>query len=492
ALYDYEAAEEDELSFKANECIELLSKDPEISGDEDWWVGRVDGQEKIGLFPANYVTNEKRKSSLFQPLEIPFRNIELIDVIGVGAFGKVYRGIWRDEEVAVKVARTDNYEDFTQTLDSVKKEARIFSMLRHQNIVGLLGVSLEQPNLCLVLEYARGGALSRALSSYNRNIPPSVLLNWAIQIAQGMFYLHSEAPVTIVHRDLKSGNILLHYKINESDFNNILKITDFGLAREIANTTRMSAAGTYAWMAPEVIRTNTFSFASDVWSYGVVLWELLTGQVPYKDVEALAVAYGVAMNSLTLPIPTTCPEVFKNLMADCWNQDPHKRPTFKAVLEALEEISDSALMETQQESFQSMQDGWQTEIEQIFNELKLKERELSSREDELRKIQMVQESHADALRRREEELAAREMNLLGREISIIIQQQKQLKPSPKKRKGHFLKFRFGSLGRKISAPSGFQHRFTITSDTFDFDSPENGDGHSSSSPLSPTVVHRYR
>ncbi|PWA20521.1 hypothetical protein CCH79_00003883, partial [Gambusia affinis] len=124
-----------------------------------------------------------------------------------------------------------------------------------------------------------------------------------------------------------------------------LKITDFGLAREWHQTTKMSAAGTYAWMAPEVIKHSLFSKSSDVWrryeksqqgvvlmlkpsltaslslsfrasfcSFGVLLWELLTGEVPYREIDALAVAYGVAMNKLTLPIPSTCPEPFVLLL----------------------------------------------------------------------------------------------------------------------------------------------------------------------------------
>ncbi|KTF78713.1 hypothetical protein cypCar_00035061, partial [Cyprinus carpio] len=94
-----------------------------------------------------------------------------------------------------------------------------------------------------------------------------------------------------------------------------LKITDFGLAREWHKTTKMSTAGTYAWMAPEVIKSSTFSKGSDVWSYGVLLWELLTGEVPYRGIDGLAVAYGVAVNKLTLPIPSTCPEPFTQLMS---------------------------------------------------------------------------------------------------------------------------------------------------------------------------------
>lgn len=492
ALYDYDAVDDDELTFRASDRIEVLSKEAEVSGDEGWWVGRVEGQDRIGLFPSNYIyitDSDDKRASLSEPLEIDFEEISLIDIIGVGAFAKVYRAVWREDEVAVKVPRTENYQDSSEIIEDVKKEAKLFSIFKHRNIVGLFGVCLKPPNLCLILEYARGGALSRVLSTHGRTIPPSVLLDWAIQIARGMYYLHNDAPLSIIHRDLKSGNILLLKKVEEGEFENVLKITDFGLAREIVTTTRMSAAGTYAWMAPEVIKTNTFSKASDVWSFGVVLWELLTGQVPYRDVEPLAVAYGVAMNSLTLPVPSTCPDFFSGLMKDCWQQDPHKRPSFQGILEDLEEISDSSFAQDDQNSFRTLQDGWQTEIEQIFVELRQKEKELSSREDELRQIQMAQEVHAESLKKREEELAQREMLLLGREISMLIQQQKLIKPSPKKRKGHFFKLRFGS-GRKISAPTGFQHRFTITSDIFD--SNTSLDGTAVVGPPSPAVHQRFR
>ena len=208
ALYDYEAVDDDELTFKASDRIEILSKESEVSGDEGWWVGRVKGHERIGLFPSNYITtlDNGQRTTLAEPLEIDFKEIDLIDVIGVGAFGKVYRAVWREEEVAVKVARTENYQDCTEIVEDVKKEAKLFSIFRHRNIVGLFGVCLKEPNLCLVLEYARGGALSRVLSTHGRTIPPSVLLDWAIQIARGMYYLHNEAPLSIIHRDLKSGN----------------------------------------------------------------------------------------------------------------------------------------------------------------------------------------------------------------------------------------------------------------------------------------------
>ena len=209
ALYDYEAADDDELTFSSSDRIEILSKEFEVSGDEGWWVGRVEGQPRIGLFPSNYITtftDDGRRSSLGEPLEIDFQEIDLIDLIGVGAFGKVYRAVWREEEVVVKVASRQNYQDYTEIVEDVKKEAKFFSFLRHRNIVGLFGVCLKAPNLCLVLEYARGGALSRVLSTHGRTVPPSILLDWAIQIARGMCYLHNGAPLSVIHRDLKSGN----------------------------------------------------------------------------------------------------------------------------------------------------------------------------------------------------------------------------------------------------------------------------------------------
>lgn len=138
------------------------------------------------------------------PLEIDFTELVLEEVIGAGGFGKVYRGMWQGEEVAVKAARQDPDEDISATAESVRQEARLFWMLRHPNIINLIGVCLREPNLCLVMEYARGGALNRALAG--KKVPPRVLVNWAVQIATGMDYLHNQTFVPVIHRDLKSSN----------------------------------------------------------------------------------------------------------------------------------------------------------------------------------------------------------------------------------------------------------------------------------------------
>ncbi|PSN40609.1 Mitogen-activated protein kinase kinase kinase 9 [Blattella germanica] len=210
ALYDYEAQGEDELSLRRGEIVEVLSKDVKISGDEGWWTGKIG--DKVGIFPANFVAEDiiDRVTSVIgdigdvQPVEIDFSELDLEEVIGVGGFGKVYRGFWRNQEVAVKAARQDPDEDISVTLENVRQEAKLFWLLKHENIVSLEGVCLQMPNLCLVMEYARGGSLNRVLAG--RKIRPDVLVDWAIQIARGMNYLHNGAPISLIHRDLKSSN----------------------------------------------------------------------------------------------------------------------------------------------------------------------------------------------------------------------------------------------------------------------------------------------
>ncbi|CAL8375530.1 unnamed protein product, partial [Gadus morhua 'NCC'] len=501
AVFDYEAAADEELTLRRGEPLEVLSKDSKVSGDEGWWTGKI--RDKVGIFPSNYVT--RRDPQLApggglvpgavgagdRPSEIDFSELVLEEVIGAGGFGKVYKGVWRGEEVAVKAARQDPDEDISVTAESVRQEARLFWMLRHPNIISLRGVCLKEPNLCLVMEYARGGGLNRALAG--KRVPPRVLVNWAVQIATGMNYLHNQTIVPVIHRDLKSSNVLILEPLDGDHLGGkTLKITDFGLAREWHQTTKMSAAGTYAWMAPEVIKLSLFSKSSDVWSFGVLLWELLTGEVPYREIDALAVAYGVAMNKLTLPVPSTCPEPFAQLLGECWSSNPHSRPCFSSILARLLAIEQSAMFQMPLESFHSLQEDWRLEIQQMFDELRAKEKELRSWEEALARAAEEQREQEELLRRREQELAEREIDIVERELNIIIHQMYQEKPRVHKRKGHFKKSRLLKLGRDsncISLPSGFEHKITVQA------SP-SGDkrkgAENTTPPASPGVMPRLR
>lgn len=208
AIYDYVANGEDELSLRVGDIVEVLSTDAKISGDEGWWTGKLG--DKVGIFPSNFVTENnilETVSSVVSNVhitEIDFSELQLEEVIGVGGFGKVYRGYWKNKVVAVKAARQDPDEDISETVKNVKQEANLFWLLDNENIVSMLGVCLQIPNLCLVMEYARGGSLNRVLMG--RKIRPDVLVDWAIQIARGMNYLHNGAPISLIHRDLKSSN----------------------------------------------------------------------------------------------------------------------------------------------------------------------------------------------------------------------------------------------------------------------------------------------
>uniref|UniRef100_A0A671RMS7 mitogen-activated protein kinase kinase kinase n=1 Tax=Sinocyclocheilus anshuiensis TaxID=1608454 RepID=A0A671RMS7_9TELE len=500
AVFDYEATADEELTLRRGDLLEVLSKDSKVSGDEGWWTGKI--QDKVGIFPSNYVTRRDTSYPALppgglvggeSPLEIDFSELCLEEVIGAGGFGKVYKGAWRGEEVAVKAARQDPDEDISATAENVRQEARLFWMLRHRNIIALRGVCLREPNLCLVMEYARGGALNRALAG--KKVPPRVLVNWAVQVATGMDYLHNQTFVPIIHRDLKSNNILILEPVERDVLSGkTLKITDFGLAREWHRTTKMSAAGTYAWMAPEVIKLSLFSKSSDVWSFGVLLWELLTGEVPYREIDALAVAYGVAMNKLTLPIPSTCPEAFAQLLGECWCPNPHGRPSFGSILKRLVDIEQSAMFQMPLESFHSLQEDWRLEIQQMFDELRAKEKELRSWEEALARAAEEQREQEEHLRRREQELAEREIDIVERELNIIIHQMYQEKPRVKKRKGHFKKSRLLKLGRDsncISLPSGFEHKITVQASP-SVDKRKGQGSESTTPPASPGVIPRLR
>ena len=208
----YEARRDDELTLRRGALVTVISKDAKISGDEGWWTGYIGNKTGTGIFPSEYEANHEivdhlsPTGDLSRPFEINYEDLSLHELIGVGGFGQVYHGYWRQEEVAIKAARQDPDDDVNAIIENVRQEAKLFWLLHHPNVILLKGVCLKAPNLVLVMEYAHGGALNKTLSNLDRGLPPGILVDWALQIAYGMYYLHELAPIPLIHRDLKSSN----------------------------------------------------------------------------------------------------------------------------------------------------------------------------------------------------------------------------------------------------------------------------------------------
>ncbi|KAG9349500.1 hypothetical protein JZ751_027945 [Albula glossodonta] len=162
------------------------------------------------------------------------------------------------------------------------------------------------------------------------------------------------------------------------------EICDFGASRFHSHTTHMSLVGTFPWMAPEVIQSLPVSETCDTYSYGVVLWEMLTREIPFKGLEGLQVAWLVVEKNERLTIPSCCPVSFAELMRKCWVTDPRERPLFKQILITLESMCNDSQLPDQCNSFLHNKAEWRCEIEATLERLKKLERDLSTKEQELK------------------------------------------------------------------------------------------------------------
>ncbi len=209
----------DELTLTLGERIDIVSKHVDVSRNIGWWTAR-NSRGETGLVPVSCVKVVTSSVSSVDdeilslttagmyPIEIPPEEVTLLDVIGIGGFGRVHRAIYKGQEVAVKVARETNY-DIVKIISEVLAEAEKFAKLAHENVCALVGVSLIN-DVYLVMEYARGGSLSQAVHDRNLVVPIDIILDWALQIADGMQYLHHDVHPCMIHRDLKSSNSKLH------------------------------------------------------------------------------------------------------------------------------------------------------------------------------------------------------------------------------------------------------------------------------------------
>lgn len=263
------------------------------------------------------------RQSVVNLRQIEFHEIHNREIVGRGSFGTVYKAEWQNRYVAVK--------EFYITADqkAIQTEVKQLSRVVHPNIIALYGVSIKDECVYIVMEYAEGGSLYNFLhGKTNAYYSAAHAMNWALQCAEGVAYLHAMKPKPIIHRDLKPPNLLL------VNYGRNVKICDFGTAAD-KSTWMTNNQGSAAWMAPEVFEGSHYSEKCDVFSWGIILWELLTRQQPFKDVQhALSILWGVHKGNRP-PIIEGCPKPIEDLYTSCWSREPSERPSMQHVVKIM-------------------------------------------------------------------------------------------------------------------------------------------------------------
>uniref|UniRef100_A0A0D9VLX9 Protein kinase domain-containing protein n=1 Tax=Leersia perrieri TaxID=77586 RepID=A0A0D9VLX9_9ORYZ len=269
-------------------------------------------------------------------------DLEEIRELGSGTYGAVYHGKWRGCDVAIKRIKASCFagrpSERERLIADFWREALILSSLHHPNVVSFYGVVRDGPDgsLATVTEFMINGSLKQFLRKKDRTIDRRKRVILAMDAAFGMEYLHGK---NIVHFDLKCENLLVNMRDPQRP---ICKIGDLGLSKVKQHTLVSGGVrGTLPWMAPELLsgKTNMVSEKIDVYSFGIVMWELLTGEEPYSDMRGAAIIGGIVNNSLRPQIPSWCDPEWKSLMESCWATDPADRPSFTEISQRLRKMA---------------------------------------------------------------------------------------------------------------------------------------------------------
>ncbi|EFJ32295.1 hypothetical protein SELMODRAFT_451542 [Selaginella moellendorffii] len=354
-------------SALSNSSLELNIKEAHVFSTTDGmalevfvvegWIGDDPEELKQAVLTAlssNFTERARLRevveSLAYEDWAVDYNNLHIGARLGGGSSGRLYRGKYRGQDVAIKVIMLDEADGHSDSgtlrgapaaelLQVFKQEVSIMRMVRHKNLVQFIGACANWPRLCIVTELMAGGSVRDVLESREGGLEVPAALKVLRDAAKGMDFLHRRG---IVHRDLKSANLLI-------DEHDVVKVCDFGVARlKPSNVNRSGSGnwpaemtaetGTYRWMSPEVLEHKAYDHKTDVYSFGIMIWELLTGDIPYSDLTPLQAAIGVVQRKLRPSMPASVPDKLVNLAERCWNQDPQLRPEFSEVLTIIEEL----------------------------------------------------------------------------------------------------------------------------------------------------------
>nr|XP_020468278.1 ephrin type-A receptor 2 isoform X1 [Monopterus albus] len=304
-------------------------------GPEDTYFSNSEQLKPLKTYVDPHTYEDPNTAVLKFATEIHPSHVTKQKVIGAGEFGEVYRGILKvpgRKEVAVAIKTLKPGYTEKQRKDFLS-EASIMGQFTHQNIIRLEGVVTKFKHAMIVTEYVENGALDRYLRDHDGEFSSFQLVGMLHGIAAGMKYL---SEMSYVHRDLAARNILVNNTLE-------CKVSDFGLSRVLED----DPEGTYTtsggkipirWTAPEAIAYRKFTSASDVWSFGIVMWEVMAfGERPYWDMSNHEVMKAIN-EAFRLPAPMDCPSAVYQLMLQCWLQDRSKRPRFGDIVSLLDKL----------------------------------------------------------------------------------------------------------------------------------------------------------
>ncbi|KAG5000280.1 hypothetical protein AAZX31_08G150400 [Glycine max] len=266
-----------------------------------------------------------------QECNVDFSNLFIGRKFSQGAHSQIYHGVYKKEHVAVKFVkvRDNDVKGIPKSLLEAQflREVIHLPRLHHQNVVKFIGAYKDTDFYYILTEYQQKGSLRVYLNKVeSKPISLKRVIAFALDIARGMEYIHAQG---IIHRDLKPENVLVDGEIR-------LKIADFGIACEASKFD--SLRGTYRWMAPEMIKGKRYGRKVDVYSFGLILWELLSGTVPFEGMNPIQVAVAVADRNSRPIIPSHCPHVLSDLIKQCWELKAEKRPEFWQIVRVLEQL----------------------------------------------------------------------------------------------------------------------------------------------------------